>query len=531
MIDLQIANQYLKLNYPTLYLAVNFHKTHKNNAISFLNLPYLIDIYKDTNTKKVLMKSTQSGITEWLIIETIRKAYYQKRNIFYVMPTDKLKNQFVNTRFNQSIQHTEFYQGIFQDSEYDNMSVKQIGEASIFFAVSNSRNNFTSFPADDLIIDELDECNLENIEMATERLAFSEDPQEIRVANPTYPGLGIDYEFEKSDQKNWLIKCDSCSTEFTPDFFKNIVRQEKDDEFFIMDKSFEWEGDKDINLICNNCNKPVYRYKPGIWQATKKSSISGRQLNQLFSSRRHIKDIVTKFNDSLNNDIKMQRFYNGILGLPFLGRGASVTDDIIKNCVREYKMPNSCTEPCILGLDVGKKLTCVIFRITNNTGQYKLQLVYAGELYFVVDHKKIDISELADLMRRYNVVSGIVDAAPEMRLSKLIAQNFSRIWRCNYLHDNYRDQVDHQNKIYKTDRTASMDGVKEQLALQNIYFPKSIYGIEGFIDQLKAPIRIFEKNPDRVDQGKWVWREGYKADHYFHAVNYANIAKKILLQS
>jgi phage terminase large subunit GpA-like protein len=121
------------------------------------------------------------------------------------------------------------YRGIFKDAEYDNMSVKQVGNASIFFAVSNSRNNFTSFPADDLIIDELDECNLENIEMAPERLAFSRDPQEIRVANPTYPEIGIDWEFQKSDKKYWHIKC-PCGHVFVPDFFKNVVRQIKDDK-------------------------------------------------------------------------------------------------------------------------------------------------------------------------------------------------------------------------------------------------------------------------------------------------------------
>jgi hypothetical protein len=94
MIDLNLANRYLELNYHALYLAINHHRTHKNEHLTFLDFPFLIGIYKDKTSKRVIMKSTQSGITEYLIVLTMDKAKYQQRNVFYVMPTDKL-NSFV----------------------------------------------------------------------------------------------------------------------------------------------------------------------------------------------------------------------------------------------------------------------------------------------------------------------------------------------------------------------------------------------------------------------------------------------------
>ena len=520
------VNDYIKQKHTALYLAVNHHRTHKNTAITFVNMPYLVDIYRDTCDKQVLMKSTQSGITEWLIVKTIEKTKYRKRNVFYVMPTDKLKNQFVCSRFDQSISYTPLYRGIFRDSTFDNMSIKQVGSASVFFAVSNSRNNFTSFPADDLIIDELDECNLENIEMAPERLAFSEYPEEIRVANPTYPGLGIDFEFKKSDQKYWNIKCD-CGHWFNPDFFTHVVKKVDQDEFFILDKDFEFESKPDVRLICDKCHKPVFRYGMGEWINSQRSVISGRQLNQLFSSRKKIRDMVIQFDEGLANETKMQRFHNGTLGLPYVGTGAQISDDIIDGCIKDYGFVHSTKDPCLIGMDVGKKIHTIVCKLISNSGNYKLQVIFAGELFFSVTKEKIDISELVDLTRRYRIVMGLIDSRPEDRLARMISQNFPNIWRCSYLTENPKDVADFQGKIYKTDRTSSMDGVKEQMFLENIILPKNIDRVQGFREQLKAPIRIYEEK--EADNGRYVWREGNNPDHYFHALNYVNIAKKLLL--
>lgn len=524
--EFKLAEKIIYNSYKALYLAVFKHKTHKNNHITFVNMPYLIDIYKDNSPDKVLMKSTQSGVTEYLVIDTIKETYYENRNIFYVMPTDKLKNMFVSTRFDQSIINTPYYRNIIKESKIDNMSIKQINSASIFFAVSNSRSNFTSFPADTAIVDEEDECNQENIEMLPERLAFSLDPRTIRVGNPTYPDFGIDYRWKQSDKKHWFIKCD-CGNSFNPDFFKHIVKQTDDNDYMVLDKTYEFNSERDANLICDKCHKPVFRYGNGEWVNEQKSRISGRQMSQIFTSRKRLDTIIGQFKEAQSNPIKMQRFYNGTLGLPFLGEGAQLTDDDINNCIRDYKFPGKCEEPCVIGIDVGKVLHAVIFKLVKSEEVVKLKLVYAGELRFTVTKKNIDISELYYLKKRFNIIAGLIDAAPEDRLSRMITQNFPEIWRCRYLTENPIDSMDDNAKIYKTDRTMSMDGVKENILLEHMIFPSNLDLVQGFREQLKTPIRVFEEK--ETTNGRWVWREGNKPDHYYHAVNYANIAKKLLL--
>jgi hypothetical protein len=526
--NLSIANQYVDLTYPLTHIAVNHHRTHKNNQLSFVNYPYLIDIYKDTSPKMVLKKSTQSGITEYLIVRTIYRSYTLKRNIFYVLPTEKLKNQFVNARFDQSVQYTELYRGMFVDSIYNNMSIKQVGSASIFFAVSNSRSNFTSFPGDDIVVDEMDECNFENLAMAPERVAFCFDPTEVFVGNPTLPDIGIDSEFSLSDQKHWFLTCE-CGHKFTPDFFLNIVQQIDDNDYMIIDKSFDsFHSTRDINIICEKCGRPVDRHSHGEW--VKKNDIpdvSGRQMNQLFTSNKKIKTIVSQFNEGLNNDIKLQRFYNGTLGLAYIGKGARIDDELIDSCVKDYPLPYKCKGPCAIGMDVGNVITTTVFNIIKNEfGAYTLRLVFAGNLQLSVTKEGIDISELEDLFHRFNIIIGGVDAKPEIRVAKMIAATWSNIFRVNYLTDNPNDSFDEKNKEFKTDRTAAMDNIKNDMRLGGILFPRDLDTVQGFRDQLKAPMRIFEEKDG--GNGRWVYREGNKADHFYHSMVYAQQAVRLL---
>jgi hypothetical protein len=257
--------------------------------------------------------------------------------------------------------------------------------------------------------------------------------------------------------------------------------------------------------------------------------ISGRHLNQLFTSNVKISDLVEKFELALHNPTKLQRFYNGCLGLAFEGEDSKITDDIINNCIGNFSLQPRMKDRCVIGIDVNTLLNIVVFRlIQDNDDRYIMQLVHAGELRFDVSTNSINISELTELYARYNIVAGIIDSRPEIRLSKLIAYNFKNIWRCEYLTDAVKDVLDRNNKIYKTDRTSSMDNVREQLITKKIELPVDIDRVVGFRDQLKAPLRILEERA--VAGERWVWREGNHADHFFHAVNYACIAKKLLLR-
>ena len=94
--------QYLKEYQSKLWLAITYHKTHLNKNITFDKRKYLIDIYTDDSDDISIMKSTQNGITEYLIIYAIDDARVG-RSVLYALPIRDIMRRFVLNRFNKSI--------------------------------------------------------------------------------------------------------------------------------------------------------------------------------------------------------------------------------------------------------------------------------------------------------------------------------------------------------------------------------------------------------------------------------------------
>jgi phage terminase large subunit GpA-like protein len=146
---------------PTLYFALNGHRTHRGKRLDFSQNPFQVQIYHDTHPWTVIPKSTQCGISEWLMTTAIGNAY-AGRNVFYVLPTGLLVGRFVKERFDKTIQLTPIYQQLgAADKEQGrrnamSVTMKQLGPGTIAYVGSNSPASFTEFAADIGIIDELD---------------------------------------------------------------------------------------------------------------------------------------------------------------------------------------------------------------------------------------------------------------------------------------------------------------------------------------------------------------------------------------
>lgn len=203
------AEQILKKDYPIQYYALKYHRTHKFKPLEFDQHKYLKQIYFDNSDYIVVIKSTQNGISEWALSRSIGEAM-TGRSVFYVFPTDKLVYRFVRNRFDKTMDATPFYQAQIKTGKVkntDSMSLKHLGAGAIAFVGSNSSSAFAEFPADTVLIDELDYCDQENIKMAWERLSQAEHKHEIKIGNPTIEGYGVDKEFADTCKYEWFLTC------------------------------------------------------------------------------------------------------------------------------------------------------------------------------------------------------------------------------------------------------------------------------------------------------------------------------------
>lgn len=487
-------------------------------ALNFKRNPFQTAIYKDQSREIRIRKSTQCGISEygtcWALSE-VDQGY----RVFWVFPTDQLRNQFVHDRLDPSVNSSPYYSRLVSVAKGrarvgkdapDAVTLKQIGYGALALIGSNSEVGFKSFAADSAIVDEVDQCDQGNLAMTKDRLANS-DRRFIRFfGNPTTSGFGIDKLYADSDRKRWTIKC-ICGEWQTPDWFTHVVREEGEGVYVLRNP----EGGK-AKAICPACDRVIDRYAPGEWIAEYPDrEVSGYHVSQMFSGAVSTEELWVDFQEALSNESKMQRFYNSVLGLPYEGKGAKLSEAHL-NAIRGDFGQQSTGHDCYMGVDPGSVLNLII--IDGN------RVVRAN---FEPGTGAFD--QLDNYMSAYGVRLCVIDGAYDARLAQMFAERHrGKVLRCFYPKMQFNDQfdVDWRDMTVKVDRTQSLDDSHAAILQRQVSIPREAASIPQFYAQMMAPTRVFQKTSQN-DPGRFVWVEGSEPDHYRHAFNYAWLARKV----
>ncbi|MFO7898245.1 MAG: phage terminase large subunit family protein, partial [Planctomycetota bacterium] len=230
-----------RLAEPRVRLALRHHRNTRGRPMTFRRRPYLLPIYLDRSTERVFKKSVQCGISEFLIIDAFESAA-RGLACLYVMPTQEKRDKFVANRVTRAINVSAHYRWLVRSGpgKANSSRMKHLGDGVISFVGSNAENEFVEFPADLVIVDEVDRCNLNNLPLARDRLAASPHKLIAYASTPTYAEVGIARLYDESDAREWHVRCDHCGRRQPLDFFTNVVRQTGTDEYELLDR--EWAG-------------------------------------------------------------------------------------------------------------------------------------------------------------------------------------------------------------------------------------------------------------------------------------------------
>lgn len=505
-----------------LWLALLHHRTHKKEKLNFQTHLFLKDIYLDDSIYQVFIKSTQAGVSEYQLVRTISHAL-EGMNVFVVFPTDLLVGRFVSERFNKSMQYTEYYKSIeakIKENEKkrtESMRLIDVGKGNVCYVGSKSEANFTEYPADEVIIEELDHCDQSNIKMAKDRLSHSQYRLQLKISNPTYEGLGIDSEFNDTDQMEWYVKSD-CGHMVNLDWFKHIVREIDKNRYIIRDKEWTWNSSRDIYPICDLCEKPINRRNDGKWIAAKPHKKKrGRRVTKLFSGTTSVIEMLNRFNDGLTDETEKKDFHNADLGKAYTPEGSKITRTMIQNCVNDYATgPESGI--IITGIDIGNWYNYVIKKVLPDG---RLKTLYIG--------KTMDTKELIFKLKEYHVTAGVIDGSYDTREARRIASKIKLMFLC-YFGSGKNDSIDLQRKVITVQRTSTLDAVQEAVLIRTIMYPRDTMGNEEFINQMTASTRVVNKEVKNNKTKMSIdWVEGSKDDHWFLATGYCLIAKRLLI--
>ena len=177
------------------WLAWNHHRTNKDEHIDFMRSPYLRQIFLDPADEMTLCKCSQVAGTEYLTAFTYAELI-KGRSVFYVFPNKSLVYRYVNNRFNTSYNYTNYYQKLTKEMDVgqktSSMAMVKLGKGTVIFVSAFTSVSFIEFPADTMIVDELDRCVLENINKGLSRLSAAKHKIIKKISNPTIESYGFD---------------------------------------------------------------------------------------------------------------------------------------------------------------------------------------------------------------------------------------------------------------------------------------------------------------------------------------------------
>lgn len=517
----QTSLEYIKQNYPRLYLALVHHRTTGDLPMTFHDRPWLMSIYKDNAKLLVFMKCVQIGITEFCICDMFHLAQKGKRGM-YLLPDDSWVGQWVSDRIDGVIGRSAYYKSLVGrvNKETDSRRLKSICGMTWKFAGTHSKTAQKKpkaafeFVANCLVIDEYDEHDQNDLQIFKDRLAADKSPYVRLLGNPTIDGQGIAAEFAKTDAKQWFVPC-HCGHEQVLEWTDHFIQELATGIWEVRDKERAKDGG-DIRPVCTECREPFDRLAKGRWQGTNPDGVgSGYRISHLFISVKptDMRDLFVLWQEAQGNQTALQNIHNQWLGKTYTNKDESITEELLHKCAGPYiwiKKDQANWDRLIAGIDEGKDFHISISEVINGVRHKR----------FIGKCRTQD--QLDSILDTYSVAYAVRDAqGGSWAAVRDWVKTKSGRFMCYY---RPKDQVkklydpDRKSGVINTNRTEIIDTNIQAYRTAKVVVPSDWATLcDGeFAKHMTTPQRILDPT------GKPIWTKGN--DHLFHADVYEFLA-------
>lgn len=461
-------------------------------------------ILEDRSQTIDFQKASQMAISTYCILWTIWlcKTKIASRGVIYWLPSFDDVKDFVNGKVDPLFEDNDVLSrglsshkssGGWGKDDTWNIGMKKLFGVETYWRGLKSKSKVKSISADADIFDELDESDMSQVRQAEKRTDASDVKLRRRLSVPTIPDFGINSHFKKTDQCHFAFKCERCPEwNVLEEYFPACLSMGKDGHYY---------------HACRNCKGKLDITK-GKWVTKHRSPHRGYQISQLYSPWKKPDDIMAEYHTTEF----MGHFYSHVLGLPYLSATDRVeAEQVLALCNPARPMMSLSQTHCVMGIDQGAKLHCVVLA----TGK-PYRLVWCGELQ---EFEQVDL-----VMKKYNVKNLVIDALPETRKAReLMMRNSRKVWLCFY-NDNQKGSYAwrEDERIVSVNRTESLDVGTNCILNCELQLPRRDIVIEEFARHCSAIVKTVDE--DKETRSKKYIYKALAADHYRHALNYAQIA-------
>jgi hypothetical protein len=443
---------------------------------------FLFDIYSDLSPVQAIMKPAQIGASTVFNIKPLWLMDKRKIDIIYTMPSDSDVREFVSSKTNRIIAQNPILQAMTKDR--DTIEQKQVGNSIIYFRGTWTDRAAMTYPADLLIFDEVDASNQKVVEDYETRIKHSKLKWRWYLSHPSSEKTGVHKLFLQSDQKHWFIKCSWCNEK----------------QYLSWPESINQE----LGIyVCKFCGKELTDddRRRGEWvKKFNNRPVSGYWISSLMCPWVPAREIVENFNTK-----DAEYFYTKVLGLPYVGKGNKVTEDVIlRNLTSEF---NAQDGNIVIGVDTGTRIWYVV-----------------GNQKGIFHHGMCtDYNEIEDMLRRWPKAIAVFDQGGDLIAPRALREKYrGRVFLCHYRQDRKTMQLikwghDEEAGNVVVDRNRMIQLVVDELTDKRIPIFGNREEWSDLITHWSNMKRVEEMDGLGVMKKKWE-REG--DDHLVHAQVY-----------
>lgn len=416
------------------------------------------------------------------------------------------------------------------DNHVDNALVKRMNNGSTIYAVSGAEGSRSSLLSRDtgiVVVDEVDRQSKEVISAYPTRQTHTKPHKRVNIliSTPTVPGIGISAEIDESRVIYYpLIVCETCSHEFDPDFFEDVVVPGFNGKMRELTKKELAKHDPySAYLRCPACGGEVVK-REYVWKEEHRDHGShskvGLTLNPfIMPSFIPISDLVISYVDFADpNEFLQQK-----LGKPSSLSEASITREKIK-----FEHCDPFVGRAICGVDFGKLCHLLVGYMRVDTS------IHITEAYVV---KLSEFEEFFEALNQRIVFTTMCcDAGPYSDLVYRLIKKYPRLYSCIYT-----KPAQPTPELWKLTLTDRYDETVRQAAIQkNVFMSHLASSVEHFFTFEPTPLQetIIQhitdmrkvKDPQYYDsaEGKYMWVKSEKGvDHFWHSLCYLFMASKL----
>jgi hypothetical protein len=484
------------------------------------------EIADDLHPNMAVKKCSQVGLTEIQIRKFLGLLKRNRgRTGIFTLPSEKIFRRISKMRIKPLIEgEAVFNLRMANDGAKPtrSMDMYQIDES--FAVISGlTEDDATSTSADFLFHDEVDLSDQEMLSLTQSRLQNSDWKITQGFSTPTWPGYGIDAQYQLSDQHEYFLKCGACNHQQVPHFEMSFLHlpgyRGEINLLEASDEQIHQINFAEAYIKCKKCSKPLDLRDPSLRQWVCKHPgrlIRGYNVRPFSTHRLPLDYIFTRL-------MKARRmggiggFINTVLGDPHVDSKAQLSEAEIRKTLKGAGEPEVSNEtPCAIGIDVGD--TCHITLGSIVDDQTDVFLMRSCPASRLLDTLKV-------LDARYNIITGLIDRHPYTPTANAVRDMFNnRILPAEYrgtsavrLIQNELEDVTH----CQLNRTDALDKVVDtirsgKMTLQG-YGPYETVVIE----HLRNMVR--EEKPE--EPAKWVKLN--IEDHFFHALAFMLSAPRV----